>query len=217
MRGVRGSSVMAAFILAVITAACGSVALAITRETKSVRVPYAMADVEMHVSYSWPRTEADLDTKTTFRRFLTGYLCAPDATVARGKFLAFSGDTTCRGDSEWTRVKLGFAQEAGWFGTRATVKMHAGWHRRNGIRGKHHSHWFGRDGEGNATLTVTLLRRRNLRAIPESVIEVDIAPGRQRRCANTFVAIAFIKDTPEGVTLIVSNDGPPFEAAKELL
>ncbi|KAK1868300.1 hypothetical protein I4F81_010789 [Pyropia yezoensis] len=144
----------------------------------------SLADTILVATYSWPTTQRDLDTATSFLGGVVGFGCR--GTVAGSQYLAFSSDDTSSGGTEGATVLVGTAAADGAFDDSVVVTFAAGWFGSTN-RGRRHP-------AGDAPPH----RGRPAGGPPSSG---PIAPGVQSGCAATPVGALTITRRGAGARL----------------
>jgi hypothetical protein len=88
-----------------------------------------LINVNLVVTYSWPQSQKDLDSKTIFAGAAAGF------NLAGGTYLNWLGDTQTDGGSETTIVDLYDAWHSGFFSKTTTVGVGADWYTPSGGAG----------------------------------------------------------------------------------
>jgi hypothetical protein len=139
-----------------------------------------LKDNDLLLEYSWPQTQKDLDTQTSFLGAGVGFGCG-----AGNPYLQWGGDNTSTGGTEFTVVDLFKARQEGRYSTATTVTAHAGW-------------FTPSEGAGPATLTVALRNKQT--GLLDAILAKTIEPGTQTSCAPTQVGV---------IDVTVSTDDDP--------
>lgn len=125
------------------------------------------------ITYTWPLTQADLDTGTEFLNSQAGYACFEN------QYMQFSGDDTSNGGSETVIINLQAALDDGT------------WLAEDGVAVDLRAGWFSpAEGSGPAAVSVSLADGTN-----DSGIKT-INPGSQSDCAQTCVGSAAVTVVP---------------------
>lgn len=128
--------------------------------------PTLLANMEVYVHYTWPETQRDLDTNTTFLGASAGW------SLDGGAYLSWTGDDTSNGGAETTTIDIGQAFTDGKWTTSTTFTAGADWYQSAG-------------GSGPALLVVAL-EDKTTGVLSQGINRV-ISPGTETSGASTVV------------------------------
>lgn len=129
-------------------------------------------DTDINIQYTWPLTEEDLDTGTTFLNQHVGYACGGS------NYMSFSGDDTSAGGQETIIVDVSAAQRDGAWQNTTQVLLRA--------------HWYARNSPTTATVTVSLRDKATgaLRGAQQKIFQPGTWTGDS--CASDDVGVVSI-------------------------
>jgi hypothetical protein len=145
----------------------------------------SLEDLQLVIEYSWPATEEDLDTGTSFLGGNVGWACGPS-----NQFMSFSGDDTSLGGVERVTIDLNGAAMAALWNETVVVTLNAGW-------------FAGARGSGPALVRIAFVNS-NLAEISSSSLTLLIEPGRQGGCSNTRVGSITVSTINNGFAITMS-------------
>lgn len=128
-------------------------------------------NLELFVSYTWPRIYIDLDTQTLFESQSVGFSCGGSASY----LIFISGGDTSAGGTEQISVALGRAYQDGVWTNSTMVQFFAG------------CHGGSFSARGPATLRLTLRNTTNGDEVLGTALSQAINPGQQFGCSSTLV------------------------------
>lgn len=137
----------------------------------------SLEGLQLFVSYTWSADTRDLDTGTQFLDEKVGFSCPTGDNS--GKYTKFSGDNTGQQGNEDATILLGKALKEGKFKGTTEVLFNAGWH--------------GATFQGDATLTLKLIRTSAGKEVEGTVLSLPINPGAQNDCSSTLVGTLTIQ------------------------